>query len=107
MEKNSSQSALGSKTCSPMAASARLGLSCHSLSFTLLIPLCTDLELLHLSCKPVQESDLTGKDFYSNWIFVVGGDWGGLFVLVLVFFCLGFVDLFIILFLSFCFWVFL
>lgn len=81
-----------------MAASVGLGLSCYVLSFTLLIPLCTDLELLQFSSKSVQESDLIEKDFHPNKFFFllwreVGG-WEGLFVLLWGF-CLGFVDFFV------------
>lgn len=95
MEKNNSHPALCSKSCSPMAASARLGLSCLALSCTVLIPLCTDLELLQLSSKSVQESDLTEKGFLTpiGFLLLAGGDLGS--TVLLWGFCLGSVDWFI------------
>lgn len=108
MEKNNSHPALCSKSCSPMAASARFGLSCLALSCTVLIPLCTDLELLQLSSKSVQESDLTEKGFLTpiGFLLLAGGDLGS--TVLLWGFCLGSVDWFIFfLVLWFCFWVFL
>lgn len=87
MEKTSSQPALCSKSCSPMAASAGLGLSCCDLSFTLSIPLCTDLELLQLSSKSVQGSDRLKRILTPIGFLLLGG---GLFVLLRDFLKIGF-----------------